>query len=250
MKTQFSRTTVPTTSSRSPEPLSGSHNEQGIGDTTSEDRGSGARYNAGKPPLELLPLEALEDIAQVLDHGRRKYAPWNWAKGQSWMANLGCALRHLTAFQKGEDNDPGSGESHLAHAGCCLLFALHFQRHCKDMDDRPRELTKDYHSPAREEDNGHRLRLGQASICCSDPGCPSNNGDKRSGRGRTNETGAISVMDELDKDALAIEMMENEGGPVVYPDGMTRLDRSGGTLAVATCPGCGRTLEERCQCTR
>ena len=33
----------------------------GIGDITSTAKGSGARYNSGKPPLELIPLRLLAD---------------------------------------------------------------------------------------------------------------------------------------------------------------------------------------------
>jgi hypothetical protein len=44
----------------------------GIGDVNSNERGSGARYNNGKPPFELIPLRIL---AQSLE---RKYGPSRW----------------------------------------------------------------------------------------------------------------------------------------------------------------------------
>jgi hypothetical protein len=31
-------------------------------------------------------------------------------------------MRHLVAYQSGEEIDPESGKSHLAHAQCCLIF--------------------------------------------------------------------------------------------------------------------------------
>jgi hypothetical protein len=36
-------------------------NEQNVGDINSEERGSGARFNAGKPPMELIPVGVFAD---------------------------------------------------------------------------------------------------------------------------------------------------------------------------------------------
>ena len=36
--------------------------------------------------------------------------------------------RHIFAWWGGEDKDPETGFSHLAHAACCLLFLMEFQR--------------------------------------------------------------------------------------------------------------------------
>ena len=193
MKQHWNPHTLPTTepTSTSPQQPAPSHGEtsklttaEGIGNVDTNERGTGARYNRNKPPLELIPLEALEDIARVLDYGRRKYASFNWAKGQSWMANLGCALRHLSAYQKGEDIDPESGESHLAHAGCCILFALHYERHCKDMDDRPEQLTEKYHALPGETDTGDRLQPRAPSVRSLDGEQQCNNGDRGDTTGR------------------------------------------------------------------
>lgn len=35
-------------------------------------------------------------------------------------------MRHLTAWWGGEKSDPESGEHHLAHLGCCVIFLLWF----------------------------------------------------------------------------------------------------------------------------
>jgi hypothetical protein len=37
---------------------------------------------------------------------------------------FGALMRHMTAWYDGEKKDPESGKSHLAHAGCCLLFLM------------------------------------------------------------------------------------------------------------------------------
>lgn len=110
-----------------------------VGDVNSVERGSGARYNDGKVPYELIPGMALEDCARVFDYGRRKYAAWNWAKGMAWMVPFGCLLRHLHAWARGEDNDPESGLPHLGHAMCNLVMLCTFARTYPEGDDRPKQ---------------------------------------------------------------------------------------------------------------
>ncbi len=114
-----------------------------VGDVNSAARGSGARYNTGKPPLSLVPLVAVEDCARVFDYGRRKYASWNWAKGMDWSIPLDCLLRHLLAWQRGEDNDPESGLPHLGHAMCNLVMLSTFARTYPEGDDRASEWLQD-----------------------------------------------------------------------------------------------------------
>jgi len=115
-----------------------------IGDVNSDQKGSGARYNDNKPAFDLIPLCTLEDEARVWDYGRKKYASWNWAKGMSWSVPLACALRHLAAFQRGEDLDPESGLPHLAHAMCNLRMLTLYSRTYKEGDDRPKEWLGEF----------------------------------------------------------------------------------------------------------
>ena len=100
------------------------------------------KHDTNKIPVELLPSQALEEIAKVLAFGAIKYDSWNWAKGFKWMRLIGAAIRHLYAFQRGEDKDPESGLSHLAHAGCCVLFLLQHEISKLGQDDRYKEFTK------------------------------------------------------------------------------------------------------------
>jgi hypothetical protein len=111
----------------------------GIGDVNSDERGSGARYNTDKPDLSLIPLSTLEDEARVWMYGAKKYAAFNWMKGMPWSVPLACALRHLAAFQKGEDIDPESGQTHLAHAMCNLRMLTLYAQTYPEGDDRPKK---------------------------------------------------------------------------------------------------------------
>jgi hypothetical protein len=100
------------------------------------------KHDQGKPGMNLLSREALEQIALVMDFGKQKYDAHNWRKGFTWSRPLSAALRHLMAFNDGEDKDPESGLSHLAHAACCIMFLLEFEKTHKDLDDRWKPAEK------------------------------------------------------------------------------------------------------------
>lgn len=110
---------------------------EGIGDINSDDKGTGARYNSGKPKLSLIPLTTLYDEARVWEYGEKKYKAWNWTKGMQWSVPLECALRHLARWQAGEENDEESGLPHLAHAMCNLRMLTLYAKTYTEGDDRP-----------------------------------------------------------------------------------------------------------------
>lgn len=99
-----------------------------------------------KARLSLLPWKALTLVADVLEFGADKYGdPYDWHRGYDYSQKFSSCLRHLTAWWEGEDTDPESGKSHLAHAGCNVLFLLTWQLSGRtELDDRPgrkRETT-------------------------------------------------------------------------------------------------------------
>ena len=96
----------------------------------------GTKHDSGKIRVDLLPTEALTEVAKVLTFGASKYDAWNWKKGFAWSRLYGAALRHLFAWHQREDHDPESGLLHLAHAGCCVLFLLAHQVLELGTDDR------------------------------------------------------------------------------------------------------------------
>lgn len=101
---------------------------------------SAVKFDDGKVDWSLVPFEALEGMAQVLEFGAKKYDRWNWTTGGGfkWTRILGSCLRHIFAFMRGEDNDPESGLSHISHAQCNLLFLAYYIRNKDKMnkDDR------------------------------------------------------------------------------------------------------------------
>jgi hypothetical protein len=96
----------------------------------------GVKYDNNKPPMSLLPPEALEEIAKVLDFGAKKYGTYNWRNGMEWTRVSSACLRHIFAWIRGEDLDPESGLHHLAHAGCCIMFLLTYVKTSTGKDDR------------------------------------------------------------------------------------------------------------------
>jgi len=74
---------------------------------------------ATKTPLGLIPPHAMEQTAWVHKLGADKYGPWNWREtGVCASTYVNAILRHLNAWRDGEDLDPESGISHLAHIAC------------------------------------------------------------------------------------------------------------------------------------
>ena len=100
------------------------------------------KFDGDKLRMELLPVRPIEDIASVLTIGAKKYADRNWEKGFDYSRTYGALQRHMHAWYKGEDNDPETGLSHLAHAGCCLMFLLEFTHSGAGTDDRVKYVDK------------------------------------------------------------------------------------------------------------
>lgn len=104
--------------------------------------GTALKFDTDKLPLHLLSTEAMNQTAAVLKFGAQKYAEHNWRKGFAWSRPLSAAMRHITAFNAGEDTDPESGLSHLAHAACCIMFLLEFEKTHPHLDDRYKPLVQ------------------------------------------------------------------------------------------------------------
>lgn len=92
--------------------------------------GSGfIKHDSGdeKRRYDLLPYDALGEIIKALECGANKYSDNNWARGCAWSRYWAACMRHTTAWWMGESKDPETGLSHLAHAGCCILFLIAFE---------------------------------------------------------------------------------------------------------------------------
>jgi hypothetical protein len=90
-----------------------------------------------KTPLGLIPPSAMEQVAWAHKLGADKYGPWNWRKtGVCASTYVNAILRHLNAWRDGEDLDPESGFSHLAHIACSCNILMDAAAVGKLQDDR------------------------------------------------------------------------------------------------------------------
>ena len=96
------------------------------------------KFDAEKTRLDLLSVPALLGISDVLTHGAKKYADNNWRSsgGLEWHRLIRAAMKHLLAFQAGEDLDAESGLPHIDHLLCCAMFLSEYQKTGLGKDDR------------------------------------------------------------------------------------------------------------------
>ena len=101
---------------------------------------SGNKWDDTKAPLGLLDRYALEQTSLVMGFGAAKYGRDNWRGGIAYSRLINAALRHLMAFNDGEDIDPESGLPHTAHLACCVMFLQNMEHTRKDLDDRYKKV--------------------------------------------------------------------------------------------------------------
>lgn len=98
---------------------------------------------ATKTPLALIPSFAMEQTAWVHRLGSDKYGPFNWRDtGVCATTYVAAIMRHLNAWRDGEDLDPESGISHIAHIACSCNILLDAQNCGTLQDDRYRKPEK------------------------------------------------------------------------------------------------------------
>lgn len=86
---------------------------------------SSKKSDQGKPDLALLSPRAMGQIASAFEFGVKKYGRYNYLEtGFEWTRLASACLRHVTAWTWGEDKDPESGLSHLAHAGATIFMLI------------------------------------------------------------------------------------------------------------------------------
>ena len=116
-----------------------------------------------KCPLQLLPPAAMRETANALGHGAEKYSQWNFrGAGINATTYIGACYRHLSAWADGEDLDPESGLSHIAHISACCAILLDCMHTRMMNDDRSKVPTPE---EAAE-------RMGRSVLCEVTPGKP------------------------------------------------------------------------------
>lgn len=106
--------------------------QQNNGDTYS----TGLKYDSDKPDFSLISPLAITELARVLTYGAKKYEPNNWRKGIEHTRIISAMMRHIVAYNAGDDFDGESGLHHMAHAMCCCMFLI-------ELDSAPDYVVKD-----------------------------------------------------------------------------------------------------------
>ncbi len=82
-----------------------------------------ARQNAGKPPLHLVPYDAVVMVSWVLAFGAEKYKARGWEEGGlSWTDCARAIASHLAKLLCGQWLDDESGCPHAAHIAGNAMF--------------------------------------------------------------------------------------------------------------------------------
>ena len=77
--------------------------------------------------FDLIPPEAMWELAEHYGKGVAKYSDRNWERGYRWGLSVAASQRHLHQWLMGEDNDPETGTNHLIAAIWHLVALFIFQ---------------------------------------------------------------------------------------------------------------------------
>lgn len=102
-----------------------------------EDTNPKKQFGALKAPFGFTPDTALIELEAVMAGGAHKYGAFNFRDSViDAMTYIGAVHRHFALWKDGEDTDPESGRSHLAHIMACCALALDAMHTGKFEDNR------------------------------------------------------------------------------------------------------------------
>lgn len=97
-----------------------------------------SKFDSGKPLFSLIEPKFALELAKVLTMGAEKYGPEDWkTTDNAHRRYLDALHRHLNAFERGEMDDPESGQSHLIHVAANAMFLHWFALNPKNDSAEP-----------------------------------------------------------------------------------------------------------------
>ena len=93
--------------------------------------------------FDLIPVDALWQLAEHYGKGSKKYSTRNWERGYDWSLSFSAMQRHAWQFWNGEEIDEETGSSHLS---AVIFHAMALATFCKthpELDDRPKMVIKE-----------------------------------------------------------------------------------------------------------
>lgn len=103
--------------------------------TVPDNQQKSQRHNTGKIQTREIDPDFILGIGEVLTKSRAKYDAFNWQKDTPFSVPYESLMRHLMAYQKGEEFDKETGCHHLLHIATNVMF-LYYHRNNTKMDDR------------------------------------------------------------------------------------------------------------------
>ena len=97
---------------------------------------TGAQKGVKPERYDLIPVEALAEVARHYGRGAEKYAAHNWRKGYEWSKSFAALMRHAQQFWAGENIDEETGSHHMAGVVFHALSLITFTSEHPEMDDR------------------------------------------------------------------------------------------------------------------
>lgn len=89
----------------------------------------GKKSDSKKARWDLLPMCVIEKVVRVLTHGARNYGANNWKYvEQGHQRYYAAAMRHISRYRQGFKRDKETGQHHLVHAICCLIFMVYMDK--------------------------------------------------------------------------------------------------------------------------
>lgn len=88
--------------------------------------------------FDLIPVLPMWHVANLYTAGAQKYAARNWEDGFDWSKSYAALQRHAQRFWMGEDNDPETGQPHMAAVAFHAFALMEFAATHPELDDRPK----------------------------------------------------------------------------------------------------------------
>ncbi|HZK84868.1 MAG TPA: dATP/dGTP diphosphohydrolase domain-containing protein [Desulfosporosinus sp.] len=107
------------------------------GERTNFSSGSVRDMHQGKGRYDLLPWEAIHELALHCEEGAMKYGERNCEKGIPIHSLIDSAMRHISCYSRGMKDEP-----HLRAAMWNIAFAIWTEIKHPEMQDIPERLTK------------------------------------------------------------------------------------------------------------
>lgn len=116
----------------------------------------GKHFSKGKPPVHLIPSEAIIAMARGFEYGANKYGEYNFREGIKWTEITSSLNRHYLAFMQGIDIDEESGLPHVYLIGANFAMLTYMIEHFPELDNRFGSKKIKKNKPKKTKKHGPR----------------------------------------------------------------------------------------------